>query len=197
MLEARFCFLETPQGGEKVFQALTSSPTGKILIAELALGISHDLDPQDVRKRDTPGPEAPPPTENTTEFSSSTDLAPDAFHAFASRLCHDRCCDDRFQGSQGSETPNDSQRPRLKLTLGTTQLQSPMPLGPSFSHTRSTSGALPCPAGPRVETKRDGRGPGGLHYSRLRWGFRKCLLTADPVRIKTKLWCVCIKLILE
>lgn len=133
MLEARFCFLETPQGGEKVFQALTSSPTGKILIAELALGISHDLDPQDVRKRDTPGPEAPPPTENTTEFSSSTDLAPDAFHAFASHLCHDRCCDDRFQGSQGSETPNDSQRPRLKLTLGTTQLQSPMPLGPSFS----------------------------------------------------------------
>ena len=30
MLGARFCFLETPQGGEKVFQALTSRPTGKI-----------------------------------------------------------------------------------------------------------------------------------------------------------------------
>lgn len=38
-------FLETPQGGEKVFQALTSSPTGKIVIAELSLGVSRDLDP--------------------------------------------------------------------------------------------------------------------------------------------------------
>ena len=79
----------------------------------------------------------------------------------------------------------------MKLTLGTAQLQSPMPLGPSFSHTCSTSGALPCPAGPRVETKRDGRGPGRLHHSRLQCGFRKCLLTTDPVRIKTKLW-VCV-----
>lgn len=80
------CFLETPQGGEKVFQALTSSPTGKIVIAELSLGVSHDLDPalrpQDVRKRDTPSPEALPPTQNTTELSSSPDLAPNTY-AFA------------------------------------------------------------------------------------------------------------------
>lgn len=80
------CFLETPQGGEKVFQALTSSPTGKIVIAELSLGVSHDLDPalqpQDVRKRDTPSPEALPPTQNMTELSSSPDLAPNTY-AFA------------------------------------------------------------------------------------------------------------------